>query len=87
MTDTTEQKYETISGDSLISEIIEKHPFLSEYIVDYGIHCVDCMAAGYESLGDGLLGHGMSMEEAQKVIDELNEIIKHHAENKTEQKQ
>ena len=66
-----------IKKEMLISEIIEKYPELAETLVEkYGLHCIGCMAAAMESLEDGASAHGMNQREIDKMISELNGLIK-----------
>ncbi|MEM4637817.1 MAG: DUF1858 domain-containing protein [Candidatus Woesearchaeota archaeon] len=71
-----EGKDKKISKDMIISEVVEKFPYLAEYIMDYGVHCVGCGVASFETLEEGFMGHGMSEEEIDMVIEELNKIIR-----------
>lgn len=64
-----------ISKDMIILDIVDKYPYLAEYIMDYGVHCVGCGIAAFETLEQGFLGHGMSEEELDKIILELNKVI------------
>jgi iron-sulfur cluster assembly protein len=66
---------EAISKDMMINDIITSHPYLAEYIMDFGVHCVGCGASAYETLEEGFMGHGMSDEEVDDVIVQLNKII------------
>ncbi len=68
-----------ISKDTIISEILEKHPtksrLLTEMLLDFGIHCVGCGASTVETLGQGVLGHGYTEEQLDKLIVDLNKVI------------
>lgn len=67
---------EMISKDMLIAEIVEKHPELVDYIMDMGVHCIGCGAAMFETLGQGFSAHGMTEEEIDDAISELNKLLK-----------
>ena len=64
-----------ISKDMLIADIVDKYPYLSDFIMDYGVHCVGCGASMFETLEEGFSGHGMAEEEIDKVIEDLNKVI------------
>lgn len=67
-----------ITKDVLIAEILaenpEKAPILAETLMDFGIHCVGCGAAAFETLEQGVLGHGFSEADLDKLVEELNKI-------------
>ena len=65
-----------ISKDMLIADIVSRHPELIEYIMDYGVHCIGCGAAMFETLEQGFAGHGMPEKEIDKAVEELNKIIR-----------
>ncbi len=73
-----------ITKEMTMGEIIEKYPFASEVMLSYGLHCVGCHVNPYESLENGALGHGMTNEEIASMLQELNDLVKTHAQNKTE---
>ncbi len=68
-----------ISKDMIIQEIIAEHPdkamVISEILMDFGIHCIGCGASGFETLEEGVLGHGFSEEELNMLVGNLNKAI------------
>lgn len=74
-----QQQIQSISRDILISEILAKNPskssLLAEMLLDFGIHCVGCGASTFETLGQGVLGHGFSEQQLNKLINDLNKVI------------
>src|SRR3989344_7282240 len=68
-----------ITKNTLIAEILAENPekaqLLSEIMLDFGIHCVGCGAATFETLEEGVLGHGFSEQELDKLVAELNEAV------------
>ncbi len=77
-----------ITKDMLIADILAENPekaqILAETLMDFGIHCIGCGAASFETLEQGVLGHGFSEEDLNKLIKELNNILnqKEDLENK-----
>ena len=64
-----------INKDMIIGECLAKYPQTAKVLFDHGIHCVGCFAANMETLEDGLQRHGLSEEEVNKIIKELNDSI------------
>ena len=62
-----------INKDLTIGEFVESYPQLVEILLAEGVHCVGCGAAFWETLEEGLAGHGKTEEEIDDVIKRLNE--------------
>ena len=65
-----------IVKDMKISEAIARWPELAEIFFDYGMGCVGCPSASFETIEDGALKHGLSDEEINDLIDDLNKALK-----------
>lgn len=48
---------------------------LAQEITNAGLHCVGCNAATYETLEAGMLSHGKTPEEIQKLVSRLNALL------------
>src|SRR3989344_8741049 len=74
-----------ITKGMIIQEILAEHPdkamILSEILIDFGIHCVGCGASGFETLEEGVLGHGFTEQELDILVHDLNKAI--NSETKT----
>lgn len=69
-----EEKKEWVSKHDLIAEVVEKYPEGAEVLLDFGVGCVGCYVSEFETLEQGILGHGFSEEELDQVVADLNEI-------------
>ncbi|MEM3113035.1 MAG: iron-sulfur cluster assembly accessory protein [Candidatus Pacearchaeota archaeon] len=73
-----------ITKDMIIQEILAEYPdkamLLSEILMEFGIHCIGCGASEFETLEEGVLGHGFSEEDLNILVAELNKAVK--SENK-----
>ena len=69
-----------ITKDILIAEILAQNPekaqLLAETMMDFGIHCIGCGVAAFETLEQGVLGHGFSKKDLNELIIQLNKILK-----------
>ena len=65
-----------ITRKTIIGDVIRSYPFAVEIFMDYGIHCVGCHVSDFETLEQGILGHGFSEGELLDIINELNEMVK-----------
>jgi len=42
---------------------------------DYGLHCVSCFAAGFDTLEEGAKIHGYDDRDIEKMVVRLNKLI------------
>lgn len=73
---------EKIRKDMTISDVIEKYPETIPVLLENGIHCIGCQVAAWETLEQGLKGHGMDDKEMENVIRKMNEVISKEMETK-----
>ena len=65
-----------ISKNTLINSLLEKHPEAAEILMAYGLHCVGCHFSEFDTIEDGAAMHGMSDEEIEFMIRDVNKMIK-----------
>ena len=74
-----QQQTQKITKNMLIAEILAENPekaqLLSEIMIDFGIHCVGCGASAFETLEQGVLGHGYSEADLNKLVKQINEVL------------
>ena len=58
--------------DMTFSELIEKFPKAAGILSNKGMHCVGCVMARMETVEQGCKAHGMSDEDVEAIIDEIN---------------
>jgi len=66
----TEQKQ--ITKDMIISQIVMDYPEVVEVFMEFGIHCFNCGVAQFETLEQGVMAHGIDVEE---ILEDLNFVI------------
>lgn len=68
-------KIPKIHKNMVVGEVVSMFPEAADIISSYGLHCVGCHANAFETLEQGLLGHGYPEEQLHKLVGELNEYI------------
>ncbi len=58
-----------------IGELVQQYPSVVEILMEEGVHCIGCGAAYFETIEEGLAGHGRSKEEVAAIIEKLNKAI------------
>lgn len=61
-----------IGKETGIEEIVELDPEMNEVLFEYGLHCGNCFAAGWDTLEEGAKMHGLEDDEIEELIQELN---------------
>jgi len=69
-----EQVQKFITKEMTISDVIEKYPSTIETLLMTGVHCIGCHVSYFETLEQGMRGHGMTDEEINEVINEMNNV-------------
>ena len=63
----------------IIQNVLDKYPGkaqkLAQIMTNAGLHCVGCNASTFESLEEGMLGHGMAVKELDALVKEMNKIV------------
>lgn len=63
---------EAITREMKIADIVRQYPSAAETLLEYGIHCVGCRVSQFETLEQGLTGHGLTPEQVDEVVTKLN---------------
>ena len=64
---------DVITADTNIIEAVQAHPEIMQVFADYGLGCIGCMAARFETIGEGAGAHGLDVP---AMIKDINECIK-----------
>ena len=64
-----------IDGNTPISEIVEKYPYLIEHLLKHGIKCMVCGDVVWGTLEEEARRQGITSEELHRIIEEANRII------------
>jgi len=58
-----------IKKDDNITEIIQNYPITREVFMQFGLGCIGCLAARFETLEQGAAAHGIDVD---ALVEELN---------------
>lgn len=74
-----QQIQQIITKDARIGDIPMINPaksqLINQILNEFGIHCTSCGAASFETLEQGVLGHGFSEKDLDKLLVDLNKAI------------
>jgi hybrid cluster-associated redox disulfide protein len=64
-----------ITKNTNLAELISEYPEAAEVLLDYGLHCVGCVASHFDTVEAGARIHGYSDEEVEEMVTRLNEVV------------
>lgn len=65
---------EKITKKMGIMQIVEKKPKAAEIMMEYGLHCIGCMASQFESLEQGCQVHGIDDKKIDEMVEKINKL-------------
>lgn len=63
----------------LVGMIMQESPRATELLTEYGLHCVGCFLSEHDTLATGAQMHGMTEEEIDEMIEEINQQLEKEA--------
>ena len=63
---------EKVTADSSIIGTVQMHPEIVNIFMQYGLGCIGCMAANFETSGQGAAAHGIDVD---ALIADINDCI------------
>lgn len=66
------KKTPAITKDSIISEVVLAHPETITVFLKYGLHCVGCSMAQFDTIASGARSHGVNPE---YIIKDIKEVV------------
>lgn len=75
-----------ITKEMSIGDVVQKHPETAEIFMSYGLHCVGCHVAFWETIEQGAGGHGMDPETIEKMVKDANKVIDQNEDDSSEGK-
>lgn len=63
---------DTITKETNLRELLSKHPESARIFAAYGIGCIGCALASFETIEEGITAHGINIDDFMK---DLNDFI------------
>lgn len=61
-----------ITKTMTLGDTITKYPKSVEILMKYGLHCIGCHVATWETIEQGAMAHGITGEKLDNMLKELN---------------
>lgn len=65
-----------LKKSALLYDVAQECPRAAELLSEYGLHCINCFFREYDTLEMGAKVHGMTDEETDNMIKEINSQLK-----------
>jgi len=65
-----------VTKETPIKELLNIVPEAEEILLGYGLHCVGCHFSDMDTLEDGAMMHGLTDEDIELMIRDVNEILR-----------
>ncbi|MFH1285406.1 MAG: DUF1858 domain-containing protein [Candidatus Micrarchaeota archaeon] len=62
-----------ITKEMTLGEVVEKYPQAAMVMLKYGLHCIGCHVASFETVEQGAGAHGISGAKLDTLLKEMNE--------------
>lgn len=72
--------------DMTVGQVVDEFPGAADILMGYGLHCVGCFANSFETVEQGVKGHGYNDEDLEELIEHLNEAYEDESLQGTVQK-
>ena len=63
-----------ITKDMLIGDVVKKYPNSVNIMLDYGLECIGCHVATWETLEQGAQGHGIDVDNLVRELNKKAEV-------------
>ena len=70
------EENQEVTKKTTIGEVVEKYGYdAAKIMMKYGLHCVGCHMAAWETIEQGAFGHGIGEKELNEMIKKLNALV------------
>jgi len=65
-----------ITKQTPIKKLLAEHSESAEILMEYGLQCINCHFSEFDTLSDSAKIHGLSDEDVELIIKDINKTIK-----------
>ena len=71
-----------ITREMTLGELVQRFPEAAMLLAEKGLHCIGCHMSGMETVEQGCRAHGMSEEDIDKLVEDMNARARDKNKNK-----
>ncbi len=64
-----------LTKDTTLGEAVSKYPETAAIMLKYGLHCIGCHVATWETIEQGASGHGLTGAQIKDMLADMNAAI------------
>lgn len=65
----------SVDRQMTLGEVVKQFPAAAGVMMKYGLHCIGCHVATWETVEQGAMAHGMTPDTIDTMIQEINSTI------------
>ena len=65
---------ELITKDMTLGDVVTRYPLTGAIMMQYGLHCIGCHVATWETVEQGAAAHGLTPDKIDQMVEELNKV-------------
>lgn len=65
----------SVDKQMTLGEVVQQFPAAAGIMMKYGLHCIGCHVATWETVEQGAMAHGMGSDTIESMIQEINSTI------------
>ena len=65
----------SVDKQMTLGEVVQQFPAAAGIMMKYGLHCIGCHVATWETVEQGAMAHGMGPDTIDSMIQEINSTI------------
>ena len=69
------KKAYVLTKNSILMDVSQESPRSAELLSEYGLHCISCFFSEFDTLETGAKIHGMSDDEVDNMVSEINKQL------------
>ncbi|MCP8305272.1 MAG: DUF1858 domain-containing protein [archaeon] len=69
------EKAVKVNKEMTFGELLQSYPRAGMVLMRYGLHCIGCHIAVMETIEQGARAHGLSDDEIDEMIEEINQEV------------
>lgn len=66
---------EKITKEMTLGEVAARYPDAAGVMLNYGLHCIGCHVATWETVEQGAKAHGLSDKQVSEMVAEMNKLV------------
>lgn len=68
-------KTKLVKKEDVIADVLKIDSRIEQIFLEYGLHCIGCIASQVETIEVGAMAHGKTNKEIKEMINKINLLL------------